>query len=403
MTPENLPPKTPDAPAAPHRFLSKAAWRLVYGAFLLLLFAGMEGIFRRHTAHSVEPILRMILYDYGCLVRRDTGRFRFVPDPVLPYRLKPGFVFHSPDGHGVTRHNVQGFRADAPFPEKTPEALRIICLGGSTTYGASVVDNAGTYPAALERFLNGDLRPAGGRKTEVFNLGVGGYTSQEVLLTLREYGLSLHPDVVLIQCGVNDVAPRFYPNFDPEYRHFRKPLLPLPTGFFARLVFRSHLVLVTGWKLGLLEPLTLQARTQHPMPSAAEAAVNLARNRPDAYRKHLADAVALARDSGARVWLLTEAHFFGASFRAPDEEARLMDDLYREGLVEHNMVVRNLARESGVGLVNLEEHMPLSPHYFSDPVHMTESGKLVKARIIAESIRESLSALNLRTKAPGHS
>ncbi len=393
---------TRHAPATPHRFLRKAAWRLAYGAFLLLLLAGMEGVFRWHAARSADPTLRMILYDYGCLVRQDASRFRFVPDPVLPYRIKPGFAFHSPDGYGVTRHNGQGFRADAPFPEKTPEALRIICLGGSTTYGVSVVDNASTYPAALERFLNGDLRPAGGRKTEVFNLGVGGYTSQEVLLTLREYGLSLDPDVVLIQCAVNDVAPRFYPNFDPEYRHFRKPLLPLNTGFFARLAFRSNLVLVTGWKLGLIEPLTLQARTQHPMPTAAEAAVNLARNGPDAYRKHLADAVALARDSGARVWLLTEAHFFGPSFRAPDEEARLMDDLYREGLVEHNVVVRNLARETGVGLVDLEECMPLSPRYFSDPVHMTESGNLVKARIIAESIRESLFAPNPRAKDPGH-
>ncbi len=393
---------TQDTPGRGCRFPHRAAWRLAYGAFLLILLSGLEGVSRWYAARSGDPVCRMILYDYGCLVRRDASRFRFVPDPVLSYRLKPGYEFHSPDGHGVTRHNAQGFRADAPFPQKTPETLRIICLGGSTTYGVSVVDNASTYPAVLDRLLNGDLPPDGWDRVEVFNLGVGGYTSREVLLTLREHGLPLAPDVVLIQCAVNDVTPRFYPNFDPQYRHFRKPLRPLNTGFLARLAFRSRLVLLTGWKLGLIQPLTLQARTQHPMPTVAEAENNLARNGPDAFRNNLAEAIALARDSGAQVWLLTEAHLFGPAFSAPDEEARRMDDLYRRGLGEHNAVVRDLARNLGVGLVDLEERMPPSLRYFSDPVHMTEAGNLVKARIIAESIRESLTAPNPRTQGPGH-
>jgi lysophospholipase L1-like esterase len=363
---------------------------LVYVAFLMLLLAGLEGVCRSIGAHTRDPQLRVILHDYGNLGRGDTSRFRFVSNAAMPYRLKPGFELRSNDGLQVTRHNSSGFRANEDFPPRTEGALRIICLGGSTTYGVCVADNSATYPASLERMMNRDYRPAGWDRVEVFNLGVGGYTTREVLLNLRLYGLPLEPDVVLIQCAVNDVKPRFYADFDADYKHFRKPLEPLNPGFLARMAFHSQFLLMMGYELGLLMPLTLQSRSEYPMRPASEAVVNLARNGPEAYRRNLAEAVDLAEKAGAQVWLLTQAHLFSPAFQAPDAETRLLDGAYRKGVIEHNEVVRDLAGTAQVGIVDLEREMPPSLQYYADPVHMTEEGNRVKARLIAECIRDRL-------------
>ena len=364
---------------------------LAYLAFLVFLFAVLEGAARVIGARSENPGLRMTQRDYGQLAQGEFSGFRFVPDTALAYRLRPGFEFRSEDGVQVTRHNAAGFRDDDDFPPKTAGTLRVLCLGGSTTYGVSVVDNAATYPADLEQFLNNDIRPAGWEHVEVFNLGVGGYTSREVLMNLKLHGLPLAPDVVVIQCGFNDVAPRFYANFDPDYAHFRKPLEPLEPGFLARIAYHSQLVLVLGYKLGVLAPITLQSQTQYPLPPATEAVVNLTKNGTESFRRNLAEAVDLAKGSGARVWLLTQAHFFSPVFQAPQEDTRLLDEAYRNGLVEHNEVIRGLAEDGAAGLVDLERVMPSALTYFSDPIHMTEEGNLVKARIIAESIQSTLS------------
>ena len=368
------------------RVLGIAAYLL----FLLTLAGGIEGVARIIGARSGNPAIRLMLYDYGLLAQGDVSRFRFVPDAELPYRLKPGFEFRSPDGLQVTRHNSAGFRADAEFGPKDEATLRVICLGGSTTYGVSVVDNRATYPAVLEQLLNGDFKADGWARVEVFNLGVGGYTSREVLKNLELHGMPLDPDVVLVQCAINDVLPRLYPNFAMDYSHFRKPLEPLEPGLFARWAYHSQLVVLTGYELGMIEPLTLQSRSQYPMPPAATALENLTRNDTQAYRRNLSGIIACAQEANAQIWLLTQAHLFGQGGKAPTEEMQMMDEAYRLGAVEHDQVVRDLAADAGVGLVDLERTMPSSRQYFTDEIHMSEAGNLVKARLVAASIRTGL-------------
>lgn len=362
---------------------------VAYVAFLVILGAGLEVAARAMVGRAKDPNLQMTVRSCELLSRGDANQFRFVPDDRLPYKLRPGFEFQSSAGLERTRHNASGFRANSDFAPKEDGTIRIICLGGSTTYGASVVDNHATYPSVLEKLLNSEFRVDGWDKVEVLNLGVGGYTSHEDLLNLKVYGMPLDPDVVLIQSGINDVAPRFYPEPDPDYHHFRKPLKPVEAGALSRALYHSKLFVVLGWKLGLIQPLTLQSRTQYPLPPAREAAGHMSNNGTEAYENNLSEMIAIATDADIEVWLLTGAHLFGVNFAAPDEEGRLLDDAYRRGLIEHNEVVRKITSERGVGIVDLERSMPALRQYFSDPIHMTEEGNVLKARLIAEAIREA--------------
>lgn len=369
----------------------KKAGLVTFGCFLVILLFVIEGTARIVTSRSKDPSLRVLLHNYSLIARGDETHFRFVADDVLPYRLAPGFEVKSSDGLSVTRHNRAGFRDDSEYGSKSPDILRIVCIGGSIVYGAGVDDNAATYPASLARWLNNTVKPKGWKSVEVFNLGVGGYTSAEDLVNLRVFGLPLKPDAVLIHTGVNDVAPRFYPDFRCDYGHFRKKMRPLRVGPVARLLYRSHLALVLGWKLGLVELPTLMSRTQQPLPSVDEALANLAHNDTGCFQDNVKTMIDLCRESGVRVWLLTTPYLNAPDFESPTEDMRLLDNEgYQKGIREHNVLIRELAKSAETGLVDLDRDMPPNRLLFTDPIHYSEQGNAVAAKLIAETIAGGL-------------
>lgn len=110
-------------------------------------------------------------------------------DAQLGWRGKPGFS--RDDAH----HNSRGARALREHAElKSPGTQRIVTLGDSFTWGFGVADEQ-TYSAELEALLP---------NSEVINLGVNGYgTDQQVLLWEQE-GASYRPDLVLLGLFVHD-------------------------------------------------------------------------------------------------------------------------------------------------------------------------------------------------------
>ncbi len=365
---------------------------LGFGVFLLALLAALEYAARIAAYHSRNVSLQIVLKNYEFVARGEQRGFRFVPDEVLPYRLQPGFALQSPDGVQDTRHNSAGFRDDVEFTPKPEGVLRLICIGGSVTYGAGVQRNAETYPSCLARWMNNVFAPNGWKRVEVFNLGVGGYTALEDEENLRRFGLPLAPDAVLVQSGVNDVAPRFYPGFRCDYSHFRKRMEPLTAGPLMRWAYRSQLLLVTGWWLGLIEAPTLLSRTQTPLPAVDDALANLARNNTACFCAHVEEIITLCRESRIRAWLLTTPYLDAPAFRAPAEELRRLDeDGYRKGMQEHNALLRELAAREEVGLIDLERAMPPDRRLFTDPIHFSAEGNALAAKLIAEAVSGPLS------------
>jgi len=382
----------PDTPPAAIPAMAVPRWIAVFSflAFLLALVAGIEIVARVLAAGTGNPELQRIVSDYGRLVRQGPEWIRFVPDAELSYRLRPGFELLSPDGGAITRHNAQGFRNTRDFGPKLPGVLRIACYGASTTYGVGVGDNRDTYPAQLEEALNGPYKPAGWERVEVWNLGVGGYTSREILGTLKRTLPELAPDVVLLQNAINDVIPRFYPDYAADYSHFRIPFSPLELTASRRLMYRSHAWLMFAYGMGWIRPLSLQSQTQHPMPTVDEALANLEKNPPMGFEQNLSEAVRAAQEAGCDVWLLTQAYLDVPDFLGPNEESRRLEGGYRRGLQQHTALVTALAERTGAGLIPLHESTPRQRPLFTDPIHMSASGNRVKAELIAKALAPSL-------------
>ncbi len=99
-------------------------------------------------------------------------------DPQLLFRVVPSAA--RPD------INKQGFR-EREFPPKGPKK-RLLVVGDSFVMGNNVKPDE-TLPSQLQKRLP---------EWEVFNLGVLGYGPDQELLRLRQDGLPLQPDAVLL-------------------------------------------------------------------------------------------------------------------------------------------------------------------------------------------------------------
>lgn len=86
------------------------------------------------------------------------------------------------------------------FSKIAPGERVVFCLGNSFTYGVGA-DKDNSYPIQLEGILN---KQGSGSRFKVYNMGVPGYNSVQILKKLRAV-VSLHkPDVVIVLCGGND-------------------------------------------------------------------------------------------------------------------------------------------------------------------------------------------------------
>ena len=123
----------------------------------------------------------------------------FDPGQDLVDRIKPSVPYH-------IHINSLGFRG-REFPRAKPAgALRVLCVGDSYTFGAHVQDEE-AFPARLDRLLNerrtdgSDARPP----VDVINAGANGFTITDELVYLRDKGLALDPDIVLLNFSQNDI------------------------------------------------------------------------------------------------------------------------------------------------------------------------------------------------------
>lgn len=123
-----------------------------------------------------------------------------------------------------------------------PAVTRILAIGDSFTYGF-YVHNEEAYPARLEEVLE-QTRPG---RYQVLNAGVPGYTLADELAYLKEKGLALEPDLVVLGFYTNDIF-----DYLPVMRQYfaREALLQAaalaPTeGPFARSL-RQHSALYNG-------------------------------------------------------------------------------------------------------------------------------------------------------------
>lgn len=124
--------------------------------------------------------------------------------PLMYYPQKKTGVslVRNSDNFGWVHVNAAGFRG-ADFSAAKPEGvIRIVAMGGSTTFDSQVSSDAKTWPTRLEYWI-GQLAP--GAKVQVLNAGVPGFHLYEDMYRLDADVAPLHPDIIIELQGHNDL------------------------------------------------------------------------------------------------------------------------------------------------------------------------------------------------------
>ena len=162
--------------------------------------------------------------------------------PTRGWALRPNLRDADPYGPASLSSNSAGMRGRREYSLDPPAGrTRILLIGDSFTFGEEVADSE-TFGHRLQELLP---------RTEVLNLAVHGYGHDQMLVTLREQGLSYRPDVVIVgfvqddmernMLGFRDYAkPRF--ELVGGALELRGSPVPPPAETLARERFRSRFV-----------------------------------------------------------------------------------------------------------------------------------------------------------------
>lgn len=282
--------------------------------------------------------------------------------------------------------NSWGFRGPEFPVEKPAGALRVVCLGASTTEGSQTNDE--TYPHYLQLELR---RRFPDRTIDVLNAGHSGAQGRDLLEILRTRVLPLHPDVVIVYHAANDAI-------EGEFVEYS---LTSPTAAVGRLfstvydnsaVF-SSIVDGLGWKW--TTPHDFDGATVHPSMRS--------------YERELRNIVQEGQRAGATVVLSSFVTLAHEGLRVTHEQnSEVFNELYMKhkpltpgeiGRIYDvfNRTSRRVADELGAPYVDVAATFPRRLEYFPfDIFHLTPQGN----QILARSFADTVAGLVERSSAP---
>jgi lysophospholipase L1-like esterase len=271
------------------------------------------------------------------------------PDPLLLWRNLP-----------IPPFSAQRFKGPLVAVPKPPGVFRIICYGDSNTEGQL---GGKAWPRRLQGLLRQD--PEGGRRYEVMNAGVTGYSSFQGLSRFKQEVAIYDPDLVFVSFGWND-ASSVLGRPDKAYR--------APSPRAAQLLrmlqeYRSYLLL-----RGYL------ARSRAPADAELGPRVSVAD-----YAANLRGFVEVARAHRVVAVLLTRPHVEAPRELRPEEA-------WRRSVPEYNRALRQLASSENVATVDVQELLAARPELFMDACHLTEEGQGVLASLLHDWILERVRA-----------
>jgi lysophospholipase L1-like esterase len=306
------------------------------------------------------------------LSRRGMRQPAPIASPNGDYELHPYLTYALGDKHA--EHTAQGYRGTRLF-QPGHQGLRIACLGGSTTYGICVRQH-NCYPQRLEEALARDLT----EDVEVINAGVAGYSSYNLIGQLAFRIVHLQPDAVVIYAGINDSWNRLYhANFQLDNTHAQQ------SGVMPRKpLWRKSLFL--DWvaeRLGGESYYNLHIHRVFWKERSGDPAENWRNSSSLAFRSNLRTLIAICRAHDIVPMLCIQAH----DLEHYNKVAEYHPHLWKRALVEHMQVVREVAAETQVELIDLHEPLSGRQELFADFMHMNREGNIRRAEIIADRIK----------------
>lgn len=353
----------------------------------------------------VEVIFRVLLRLRGIrFTPPKTHRDLYLePHPYLPFVYKPNSVIRNIEAAPYPLHpgrfevrpvhinNIRFFNEDVDL-RKRPGTCRVMCLGNSST--ANNLCEVGdpqeySYPLCLRDSLR---RRFGDGRFEVLNCGMGGWTSAEIFINFSLHLIDLRPDLVVLCHGLNDLDASLTAPFASDYSHSRRNL----GGVFARIRVATYVPNLRWWKsyFYLKRALLGFGNIRYDLLRSIRV------RRPDfdgpfmglgTERRNVEHLIHLCQANQIRIILATYPYHVYAQV---SRDRRVLK--YQEGVRMENAMIRELADQHRLPLVDLASLIPDDDKYFVDTVHFTPEGCGLVADRLAERITEVFSSAGER-------
>jgi len=316
----------------------------------------------------------------------------YVPHHYTLYNLRPNFS--TPED---TRHNRLGLRDHRDLYAED-KVLRIVFIGGSTTYTVYIKDNAQIFSSKLEQRLNEFYKDSlDDYYIQVINAGMPGATSAENLQRLIFFVSEIQPDLVVINHGLNDILPRMQGIIQSDFSNYRKSWgLPKPKeqlkselfppyrpimgallmNFVKHSVFLTYIAKRVGSSVpmyenthdGSSEVLHINALVvRHDIPSKIESIYH---NSPRYFERNTRYMIAICRMMNAQVLLVTEP------FTKKAGKVRVI------AMPEHNALLAKIAQEEDVLFYDFANQMSKDDEHLLDGRHVNQQGSDLKRDLL---------------------
>lgn len=165
----------------------RTSLRYSWAAFIGILAAAL----------CLEATLRVI--GYGSIPYLGYGRYQTnIRIPELGYAGRPNIDgIQTQEGYSHLVLNDFGFHDVTHRFEKEPNSFRVAVLGNSLTM-ATQVETSETYVSILGKKLR-ECPALNDKRVEALNFGVGGYTTTENYLLMRNFVWRYSPDFIVLQ------------------------------------------------------------------------------------------------------------------------------------------------------------------------------------------------------------
>ncbi|MCB9899231.1 MAG: hypothetical protein H6825_14595 [Planctomycetes bacterium] len=305
---------------------------------------------------------------------KDWSNHRYEPHPYLAYIPRPNWSLEN--GGKSYHHNSLGFRGKEFEHDKAKGTYRVVCMGGSSTYGHGPSSDETTWPAQLEKLL-GTMYPT--VRFEVINAGVSGYNSYESLINLNIRLLDLDPDLALVYHSINDVRLWEWPGYKPDNSHARAvwPVNepdPLVETLEKSELFRALQFLMRGESREELGHWVVKDYGKKQQMQQTFQQIG-----PVYFKRNLEQIAALCRFRRVDVMFGQQAFF--------DDDLEFLSD--KKGMRMAEEVITRTAAEQNVPICDIRANMPQDRSLFTNDVHVTDKGALRIATLWAKCIKEN--------------
>jgi len=163
----------------------------------------MHGAFKTSAVLFIECVLLFVLSETIARLFLPPG-LRVIHPQMLVESNATRIYDHIPNQHAFTIDqpfvtNSMGFRDNREVPLNKAGEIRVLSLGDSMAVGLGV-SGGDTYANQLEMLLRRRYDPV-----RVINGGVGGYSIWQEIDLLKEKGIHVQPDIVLVAFYWNDL------------------------------------------------------------------------------------------------------------------------------------------------------------------------------------------------------